>query len=310
MRKADSICAILPATRWPGHHGAPVRFGRCAACLLAGLLAIPSAPAAVIAYDGFDYPAAENGLNSASGGEGWANSWSAVDNDTRASGLGYSSGGNRLITSGGAAQLDVANGGSFRSFTPAYATAAGTYWISFVSQIPNGSSYAGLSLFNSSNQEMLFLGDPSGGTTWGMETHGVNAGRLTSGLGVNTLAYIVARVDFNVSGDTDNVRLWINPALDAQPLDSAATAADLDVSLNGSGNAMTFDRIRLQQGTSGDNAIFDEIRIGTTWADVSPYEASPIAVPEPGTPALFILGALLYRGLRLRREHRAIQTRR
>lgn len=272
-----------------------------AVCLFAGILGLASTQAAVIAYEGFEYEASENGLNNASGGTGWANNWSAVNNDTVTPGLNYYSGGNQLITSDGAARLDVANGGNFRSFAPAYATAAGTYWISFLSQVPNGTSYAGLSLFNSSNQEMLFLGDTSGFTTWGMQTHGAGSTIFGSGLGVNNLAFIVARIDFNVSGDTDNVRMWVNPGLTTQPLDGSATAADLDISMN-NGNAMTFDRIRIQQGVGSDNAWFDEIRIGTTWADVSPFEESPFVLPEPGTAGLFIVGALLYRSMRARRD--------
>ena len=274
--------------------------GYCASACLAMLVSVAPLKAAVVAYEGFDYVPAEDGLSGASGGSGWDNNWSAVNNDIRAAGLGYVSGANQLVAGGGSARLDLQHGGSFRSFTPAYATAAGTYWISFLAQIGNGSSYAGLSLFNENNQEMLFLGDTSGYSTWGMETHGAGSSIFGSGLGVNHQAFIVARIDFNVSGDTDNVRMWINPSLSSTPLDAAASAADLDIAMN-NGTALTFDRIRIQQGLSGDNAIFDEIRIGTTWADVSPFEEATSMIPEPGATGLFMLGALLIRNLRTRR---------
>ena len=67
-----------------------------------------------------------------------------------------------------------------------------------------------------------------------------------------------------------------------EPLLTSADATLLGTQL-GNGNPWT--RIRIQQGTTGDNGTLDEIRIGQTWNDVTPM------VPEPGT--LVLLGVAL-----------------
>lgn len=240
------------------------------------------------AYEGFDITPGPGALSGASGAtsSGWTNTWTAgVANNVMVDSLGYTNNG-ALTTSGGAAQLTVANGGSFRHFAPPYATATGTYWISFTAVVPTNSSYAGLSLVNAFN-EMLFIGDLSGGTTWGAQAYGTNGLMVSSALPVTNSAFIVARVDFNVGGTAlDDTRIWINPDLSAgAPADGAATLNLLGVNFSGSGDAR-FGRVRLQQGTTGNNAIFDEIRLGTTWDDVSPHTGSYTPPPPASFAAI------------------------
>ena len=225
--------------------------GWVAVCVLSAL----SAPASMVVYEGFDIPAGGDALSGASGAtsSGWTSNWSDVNNAVVAGSLNYTSGGQALPTVGGAAQLDVAHGGSFRSFTPAYTTATGTYWISFLAKVPSdSSSYAGLSLYNNPYNELVFLGELSANSSWGARTYGTGSTYGDTALAVTNTAFYVVRVDFNISGTLDDVRVWINPILGGSTPDNAtATLALLGTDLSGNANAADFSMLRLQQGVAG-----------------------------------------------------------
>ncbi|HMP76874.1 MAG TPA: hypothetical protein PKE12_11335 [Kiritimatiellia bacterium] len=251
-----------------------------------------NARAILVAYEGFDITPGAGALAGASGATsfGWTNVWSTgVANNVVSESLGYINNG-VLNTVGGAAQLTVAGGGSFRHFTPPYSTGTGTYWISFIAVVRTNSSYAGLSLVNAFN-EMLFVGDLNSGTNWGAQAYGTNAIITNTTLAVTNAAFIVIRVDFNVGGGAlDDTRIWINPDLSAGvPENGAASLNLLGVNLSGDGNAR-FGRIRIQQGTAGSNAVFDEIRIGTTWESVTPLGGS-YTPPEPASFSVLGMGS-------------------
>lgn len=258
-------------------------------CWMSGAMAGHATP---VAYEGFDITPGAGALADAGGAtsSGWTNNWTTgVANNVVSDSLGYTNNG-VLSTVGGAAQLTVANGGSFRHFAPPYSSSTGTYWISFTAVVRSNASYAGLSLVNAFN-EMLFVGDPSGGTNWGAQAYGTNGIITNTTLAVTNAAFIVVRVDFNVGGGVlDDTRIWINPDLSAGvPGDGVASMNLLGVNFSGSGDAR-FGRVRLQQGTAGNNAIFDEIRIGTTWADVSPSSGSYTPPNPAGFGAMSLSG--------------------
>lgn len=258
--------------------------------LIASIIALiftlsASVQAVLIAYEGFDITPGVGALFNASGAtsSGWTNNWGAASNNVIAGGLTYTSGG-ALNTVGGAAQLTVANGGSFRGFTPYYATGTGTYWVSFVGQISSNTSYSGLSLFNTSN-EMLFFGQTSSSNPdWSVRAFGTPAIIVTSNIERTEQVFVVTRVDFNVNADLDEVRVWMNPVVqEAEPDLESATIIITNINLAGTSRASAFGQIRLQQSANGDNGVFDEIRIGTTWESVVPITGGgPIEVDQPG----------------------------
>ena len=234
---------------------------------------IPAAAGTLSAYEGFDITPGNGALAGASGAtsSGWTNTWTVgVTNHVIAVGLGYTNSG-VLVTAGGAAQLATSSG-SNRQFTPAYTTSTGTIWVSFIGRVASNSSWSALSLFNVFGNEFLTLGKQSDGTNWGVRAWGTGGSTQYSTLPVVSQAFVVARIDFNSSTGLDDVRVWINPELaEVPPSDAGATLTFLGVDLQGSTTATRFNRVRLQQGTAGNNGVFDEIRIGTTWGVVAPF---------------------------------------
>ena len=72
--------------------------------------------------------------------------------------------------------------------------------------------------------------------------------------------------------------MFENPLLNSEPANAAATVTATRNSV------LTWDRVRIQSGQIGEaTGLVDELRIGTTYADV---------VPEPSTVALLSLGAM------------------
>ncbi len=72
--------------------------------------------------------------------------------------------------------------------------------------------------------------------------------------------FMLVRIDFRA--DDDAIHLWIDPSLASEP---GAETADA----TGAYPDATFDTVVIR-GDSTDETYIDELRIGTTWADVCP----------------------------------------
>lgn len=246
-----------------------------------------SMQAALLYYESFDYTAGQS-LSGMSGGEGFDNSWGNVLNN-----------GSITVTSPGATYPQLSTEGNRATLTPGTADAAafrlldapidsGTIYISFLAQNTNGGNrFLALSLYdggNSSGNEKLTMGQVNGASTWG------STGSLTTSVSSANATLIVMRIDFNAGGN-ETLSMYLNPTSDIEPLTPNGT---------GSREISSFDRFRIASGFgSGGNTStvgwIDEIRIGTTFADVAP-------VPEPQTFILLGLGlGALF--LRKRRQH-------
>jgi hypothetical protein len=101
--------------------------------------------------------------------------------------------------------------------------------------------------------------------------------------------FLVVRYTFNPNANDDVVNMWINPsALDfgaatppAPTLTAPTPAAVADIAQIGS-----FLLYARANTLFPDQLIVDDLRVGQTWADVTP------PVPEPATAALMGLGVL------------------
>jgi hypothetical protein len=126
------------------------------------------------------------------------------------------------------------------------------------------------------------------------------------------VSLMVARID-HYGGDTprDQVRIWMNPNMNAAPADAHAsavvdlTAIEARAAEQGvaafnveTGNLFSFDRIRLFAGNPAAPAFaaewtLDEIRLGETFGDVTPHAGAASGAPEPSALVLAALAALI-----------------
>ena len=252
----------------------------------AAILFVTSAQssAALLAYEGFDYTAGTD-VNASNGGTGWTTAWNndaAGRWDNTSGSLSYGS----LPTSGGKASLINSSSPEIqRTFSNAPTT--GTLWISWLHDSTSVDSF---------NQLRLHQGDANTNRVATIGAHAVTPASQTwtlyngsfgspvnSGIAMTGTQFVVLGIDLA----TDTFSLYINPALGATaPATASATATFA--------NAFTIDTLRYvihSPAATGDPSI-DEIRIGTSYADVA-------AVPEP---SVFGLLGLSTAGLALIRR--------
>jgi len=98
----------------------------------------------------------------------------------------------------------------------------------------------------------------------------------------NQEAFVLVRHKTNLAGDQTTIDMWVNPPLD----DEAALETTFPGTLRstGVGGAHIFDALNFRDG-GGDQYLFDvdEIRMGTSYADVTPSSANPVRIWEGGT---------------------------
>lgn len=262
------------------------------------------APAALIIQEDFNYTSGSN-LSAVS-------SWTDVGDDStvQASSLSYGS----LATSGGSALMGGTDLNNRLNVTNLDFAGRET-WLSVLIE-PDGTSnensglylrgtptttagdYLWLFGFPGDSDEYnarRFLPNPPGGST--------TTGNSTAiGSGGNT-AMLVAHFDFTQSATEGLITFYLNPDVSSLGVGSSPTSAQFSQTLGNVSSAadeqpnFTLTELEIDDLDSSDMVI-DEIRIGDTWADVSP-------VPEPSSVGLLMgFGALLV-GLRRHRRNSA-----
>jgi len=258
----------------------------------------PSAKATLIAYDGFNYAAGQTvvgqGTNAGWSGAGDPYTISAGNSTNASIEASDMNTGNGLLTSGNQLNLDGSapggNEGVYRNLGATYNTAGNIYWFSALMQVDNnlGVSYAGVSLFSNSNED-FFFGQRNHANTWGIEQHaGSTANSLVSAAN-STSAFLVVELN----GITHTASLYVNPNLStgAIPAKASTSLTFTDFS---------FNRFRAEAGV--ETLDVDELRLGTTYADVTPSASAIMQSPEPPAAlcvALLLLGMPALRALRM-----------
>ena len=274
------------------------------ALIAVGLTAAP-ASGALIAEESFDYPA--NGLadNGSAADAGWAGGWTTgSDGSVVSPGFTYTdSNSDSLIVAGNKANLagdSSSNALAFRKLTSAQSpTTSEPIWISTIMQRNSSDDNRRaflLSFSQDTGQPEFNIGqNTEGGSKSDPQPWFANITNRTGGSdsgtasGTNTLdkTFLVARLSTN--GTDETLDVFVNPDLSATP-----TTADISVT----GDVAAFNTVRLfagdnLSGAAPADADFDEIRIGTTFGDVTP-------IPEPASLALVGLGSLVMLGRRRR----------
>ncbi|MCA9258207.1 MAG: PEP-CTERM sorting domain-containing protein [Planctomycetales bacterium] len=250
-----------------------------ACCLFA-----QTASAALIAYEGFDYPNDTPAINGLDGGSGWNGGW--VDGDGDFAGLSqddvsldsaafpFASAGDRLIGQGG--------GEGVRNFGPLVDVA--TDGALYMSLLLNKTSDGGGSADNfevrvgpSSFADMIRFGSGSS-ENWILILNGTNGG--VGNLTVGDTYFAVLRLT-TTSGEDELSAMVYGPG-DVVP---ALEPAVWDMSVTKTLNTGVIDQIRLEVGANS-HGDYDEFRIGSDWASVA------VDVPEPTCVALTLMGSV------------------
>jgi hypothetical protein len=267
--------------------------------LLAALAVFSSAPvasASVIAYDGFDYTAG-NVLRT---NGGWVGSSTATPRPTVVAGsLNYPG---LPASVGNSVQLTNANGTADRLSTGGSAITSGTLYYSMIVQTGSGGNVGGAFFAGFDDHSTGTLFTPAGGLytrfdpvdntkiDLGIRTGASDIGWSSSFTPGNTL-FVVGSFTFNGVANLDvfNSPAPV-PATEPAPGSHSASTLASDPLIT---QILAF---YLRQNTGEPTPItVDELRIGTTWADV---------VPEPASLAALAPAALSLLAGRCRRQRR------
>jgi len=262
--------------------------------LLTAVISVISAPcarAALLFYDGFDYTTGE-ALGDTSSAVEWGNPKSNItiaDGGLNYGGLQASTG-KRVNVNGGSSNLDGA-----RTVTDAWTSQTnGILYFSLLLRIDGTSGIAtsgtgtpivnisqagsvskqliSLNLLNDSGVKLGVLKYPSSSTA-------VSSAFFVSGAGADLVAdgsttyLVVAKYEWIDGAGNDVVTVWVNPTSlggEEDPANKVSTSAGTD----GTENAGRFYVNR------GPLLNMDELRIGQTWADVTPTGA-PVIEQQP-----------------------------
>jgi hypothetical protein len=271
---------------------------KCTLVALAVLAALGCvARADQLAYEGFSYEPAGAALlgQEGAGSMGFASAWREYDPWDNPAVYAIASGsladpacgllncGNHVTSSGCHWEKNVYIA---RTLGAAIGYPGTTTYVSFLLR-PEGTlgegiygGYFGLELFGSGT--VLFVGKPGTGATNPYLISDLSGGGAQSTTVVPQAGrtdLLVLRADFDVSGTLDSFKLYVNPVPGAEePALADAVKVDSDVG--------TVTTIRIDGGGA---FCIDEIRLGSTYADVTP-------VPEPSILLLLLAPAAFAAG--------------
>jgi hypothetical protein len=248
-----------------------------------------STHASLLVYEGFDISAGPINGDSGATSFGWSGNWVASQNGhvVTHSLVYVDAQDNELCTVGNRVHETQGDPVS-RSFASTYSS--GTYWYSFLANGNNQTHDAQMSILTSGGPsiDLNFSLDSSNDPIWTLAVGGSTTSTAVQSdfSGLNPALLLVMRIDLNAAPNSDAVYFYENPLLSGEPGTGTAllTLTGLNLfPLSGS----LFD-------VDGNGLLrFDEVRLGTTFADVAPIccdDCNP--VPEPSTIGLGLIGGL------------------
>ena len=243
--------------------------------LIASIVAVAlgagvSASGSLIAYEGFNMTAGDVFGQAGATSSGWNGNWAGQDGVTASPSAGKTYGTLPTVAGGSTITTAATGTGAYRLLSAP--VNSGTIWVSFLGQVaePSTSGFAGVELYSGATERFLF-GEDWVGVTWGVNKGGQLAESLVPS---STQAFCVVQLNITTNGGAGT--LYVNPTLGA-----AAPTGGTTKNFNYAGDG-TFDRVAVRGGLVSS---YDEIRLGTTWADVS-------LIPEPASLGMAAIGGL------------------
>jgi len=298
-------------------HSSFRKFGWGRVFLVLAVLLTRSARAELLFYEGFDYPPGER-LGDPPSSSVWENNktqFTISSGSLNHIGLETPKG-NRLYIQSSSRSLD-----SVRTVNGIWKEqSGGTLYLSFLLRVESvaelGNTGEGTSLLtinHTSNKSQLlginFLNDgpvrlgvlkyPSDGATVSASTYFTNGPGANLSADGSTTYLIVAKYEWKEGVANDAVSLWVNPT-NFGATEDAGAGISVSAGMDGDKSAgrLTFSR--------GPNVSIDELRIGQTWADVTPA-AKP---PQQPILVVIVLGSgLVAAGLWIAQLRRKVQER-
>jgi len=273
------------------------RFLLSVVALACGLLVAQNAQAGLLAYEGFDYAAGTITTSGAlNGGSGWSGGWQIVDNSAGAGAIVNGNllpSGSNLVANGNSISVgyNSGNGARFGRFLDTSASGVFADYLDSNGNIGKDGTTLYMSFVMKSAVSQFYelefkkgdlgdagrlggIGNDAGNNAVNLRSHNGAMTQIIPG-DTNANLYVV-KFDF-LAGDNDTVSVFANTALGAEPATPTLLKTECgDMSLSG---------ISLAEYFSSGNMNVDEIRIGTTYASVTP-------TPEPGTITLLVIGLI------------------
>ena len=228
------------------------------------------AHAQLIAHEPFAAPAA-SAVTSLAGGTGWSGAWTqdGLSGSIRSEGLNFAdTATNALVVSG--RSMTTVNTATTRNFRTVNGGPLTNVWISFLYQLQaTNTKFEGVSFYRGTTP-VFSVNNPGSATNAAIYlTNNVSGASVNAGTGTFlTTHLVVLKLGKGTgAGGADRLDLFVDPLLSATPTTPLATttAANFD-----------FDNLRLA-GQDGSALFVDEIRIGSTFADVAPFVPSGVA---------------------------------
>ncbi len=210
----------------------------------------------LFAYEPFDYSAGD--IDGADGGYGWSDGWVVSGGGGFAEVVGSGFTYTDLVTKGNRFKIYDSDGDSqkvVRMLPESVGAEVGTYWLSFLTKKNNSG--------RSSSIDFGRLSFRVTNGNWQVKGPSTSYSNIP-GSSYSSLHLFLVRMDTDPSGNT--IYVWVDP--DASMSEPTTGSADYTLNEN---NFFSFNTVTLQHGPYGNSvqsAEWDELRIGTTYAEV------------------------------------------
>lgn len=243
----------------------------------------------------FDYPVDSRLIDSGEASGGWdgpwelfwedgteGDYWSADIAEGSLDAGGVPTSGNHLKCK---SYTDWAEAGIGRYFAEPHPDAPGAqYWLSFIMQKENSNndeSWAGISIGGN-----VWVGKPYGADYYGADAWD-EWGVSQSDVPVTTRAWLVVKMEMTGDKNPDMLYLWVNPDVSIDPNEVPPDVSTLFVRFDGEDYDFSdFSDIMVDFGGPSEgsgNCTIDEIRWGTSWADVRGFTDAQAHTPVPAS---------------------------